>query len=112
MALAVSNTKSQIDGTGRLVTGQVTFDSSYLTGGELFPPSLLGMYAFSSVLVEPGGLDATHAFLTQWNGLQGALSTIKVFWGDNANGASAQFIEVTSTTNLGALVCQFAARGN
>lgn len=111
MALTVTQPKTQVDGTQKLVQCLVTFDSSYLTGGELFPPSLLGMYAFTSVNVEAAGLDATHAFVFAWNGLQGALSTIKAFWGDNANGASAQFIEVTPTTNLAAAVCSVTVRG-
>lgn len=111
MSLTITVVKTQVDGTQKLVQGTLTFDASYLTAGELAPPSLFGLYSLSSLDVQAAGTNATHAVVPVWNGLNGPLSTVKAFWGDNANVASAQLVEVTSTTDLSAVVCQFVARG-
>lgn len=111
MAVAVTVLRNELAGTRRLVSGTVTFDASYNTGGEALAPSLLGMYQFDSLSLEPAGVDATHAFVAQWNGQQGATSTVKVYQGDNANAAAAPLVEVPATTNLAALTMAFSARG-
>ena len=111
MSLSANIISTEIAGKTRSVIADVTFDTSYVTGGELFPPSMVGLYRIDSVSADAPGLDASHAFVVAWNKLQGALSTLKAFWGDNANVASAQLIEVTSTTNLAAVVVRVTVRG-
>lgn len=112
MSLTANVISTEVVGKTRVVVADITFDSSYLTGGELFPPSLIGLYSFSSVSPEPSGTNATHAVVPAWNRLQGALSTLKAFWGDNTNAAAAQLIEVTSTTDLSAVTVRVEARGS
>lgn len=56
MALTVSNVDSfsqDVWGRHRVAVVEVTFDSSYPTGGESFTPADAGMAEFSLVLVSP-----------------------------------------------------------
>jgi hypothetical protein len=110
MALTYTVSKMQLSGTQKRVSGTITWDSSYLTGGESFDPAQIGLYAIMDLDVRPSGTDATHAIEPAWDRSTSA-PKVKAFWGDNANGASAQLVEVTSATNLSACVCAFEAWG-
>ncbi len=72
---------------------------------------MLGMYRFDRVAIDAAGTDATHATIVQWNRLQGSLSTLKAFRGDNANAVAAQLIEVTGGVDLSAATFRVEARG-
>ena len=53
MALTVAIKRNEIFGARRVVFADVTFDTSYPTGGELGLEALLGMGAFNLVLASP-----------------------------------------------------------
>lgn len=110
MALSVSTNKPVLSGAYRQVSGTITFDSSYPTGGESLALSSLGMYCITELEVQNASSTATNAYVVSWNRSSTA-PTLKVFQGDNANAAAAPLIEVPNTTNLSALVCTFTATG-
>jgi hypothetical protein len=105
MALTYSTTNIDVIGSRRQVTGSITFDSSYLTGGEVLTPSLIGLYQIEHMEVDPA-----QGYVPRWNRSQTA-PTIQVFQGDNANAAAAPGIEVPNATNLATLVVGFRATG-
>jgi hypothetical protein len=110
MALTVTTNKPVLSGAYRQVSGTITFDSSYATGGKALPLSALGMYALTEFEAQNASSTATNAYVVTWNRSSTA-PTLKVFQGDNANAAAAPLIEVPNATNLATLVCTFTATG-
>lgn len=110
MSLTYSVDKFEMIGNSRRVTGTLTFDSSYVTGGEPVSLTALGLYMMTDLAVRPAGLDATHAYVASWDGNQ-LSPKVKLFQGDNPNAAAAQLIEVPNATNVAAVVARFEARG-
>ena len=99
-----------MSGAYRQVSGTITFDSSYATGGETLSLSSLGMYTLIEFEAQNASSTATNSYVVSWNRSSTA-PTLKVFQGDNANAAAAPLIEVPNATNLAALVCTFTATG-
>ena len=97
----------QLVGNQRQITGSVTFDSSYVTGGEPFTPADVGLTALLSFEVE---LDATAGYVPVWNRSTTA-PKLMAFYGDNNNAADGPLIEVPNATNIATSVCRFAAYG-
>lgn len=110
MAFTISNMTSQAVGKQKRVSGTLTFDSSYPTGGLALSPSQLGLYQITDLDVRPGGADATHAYVPRWN-LSTSAPKVLAFQGDNPNAAAAQLIEVPNATSLSAVSCAFDAWG-
>lgn len=57
MALTFSVVDSMVEGNKRVVTADVTFDNSYLTGGEPVTPAALGL---SSILFVHAGTKTNY----------------------------------------------------
>jgi hypothetical protein len=110
MALTYSVNPPQLVGAERVVTGTITFDNSYLTAGETFSPTAVGLTSLKNLEVGAGLGSSTTAYVPVWNRSVSA-PKVQAFWGDNNNAADAALIEVTSTTDLSALVCGFRATG-
>lgn len=105
MALTISVVSSDVIGTRRQVVGNLTFDSSYLTGGEPITPGSLGLYQIEQMEVEPAS-----GFIPRWNRSMTA-PTVQLFQGDNANASPAPGLEVPNATNVATVVCSFRATG-
>ncbi len=110
MALTYTADPPQLVGNKRVVRGTVTFDSSYLTAGEAFTPGNVGLTALELLIVSPALGSATPAYVPVWNRSVSS-PTIRLFEGDNNNAADAPLIEVTSTTNVSAVVVDYEAYG-
>lgn len=111
MALTVTMDKApQLVGTQKRVSGTITFDSSYVTGGEPLTLSSLGLYALTGFVGVNAASTATNQYIVGWDRSQTA-PKLKVFQGDNTNAAAAPAIEVPNATNLSALVINYEATG-
>lgn len=95
MAVAFTSTLVNVEGARRRVVGTLAFDSSYPTGGESVPRSLLGLLKFDDVRIGPKA-----GYLFEWDDTN---QKVKVYQGDNDNAADAPLIEVADTTDLSAL---------
>jgi hypothetical protein len=97
MGLTITPITRSVFGNKRVVLADVTFDSSYPTGGESITPAVLGLSDIDAIFT---------------NGAKG--------WGvvyDKANAklmayGSTAGTEITDTTNLSALVVQILAVGS
>lgn len=95
-------------GNRRVVTGSVTFDASYPTGGESITLIQLGLSALQNLDVTNSASEG--AFVIAWNKDVND-PVLSAFMGDNNNASDGPFIEVADTTDLSALVCRFEATG-
>lgn len=102
MPLAFSLDQMQTYGKRRHVSGQVTFDNSYLTNGEPFTAADLGLSMLEHVQVE-----SSAGYVVNWNRSVTA-PTLIAFQQSAATGA---LTEVPNTTNLSTVVCEFSASG-
>ena len=57
MALTIAPVSVGVAGNRRVVVADVTFDSSYDSGGEAFTPALLGLTVIETVLCEDSGTE-------------------------------------------------------
>lgn len=105
MAASVSVvTGPEVPGNRKFVTADVTFDSSYATGGEAISVSSLGLTRLDFMWVS-----ADDGYLPQWDGSLTA-PKIKLFWVDpNVNPQALQ--EVTATENVSSVVVKVFAFG-
>lgn len=97
-------------GNRRVVTGTVTFDSSYATAGESLSLSAIGLSAVENIDVTNEYGSSTTAYKVTWDKSTTA-PKLMAFYGDNNNASDGAFIEVPSTTDLSALVCRYEATG-
>lgn len=105
MAATVSiTTGPEVPGNRRLVTGTVTFDSSYPTGGEAISLGALGFTRLDFLATS-----TTDGYVPAWDGSTTA-PKIKMFWVDTTTDG-APMVEVTATTNLSTAVVRFLAFG-
>lgn len=102
MALTFSLDPLQIEGKRRVVTGTVTFDSSYPTGGETFTARDLGLDILEHVSLEPDS-----GYVVNWN-RSATAPTILAYQQSAATGALTQ---VPNATNLATVVCELRAVG-
>jgi hypothetical protein len=97
-------------GNRKVVTGTVTFDSSYPTGGESITLIQLGLSALQNLDVTNEYGSSTTAYMVTWN-KSATAPKLFAYMGDNNNASDGPFIEVANTTDLSALVCRFEATG-
>lgn len=109
MALSYTANPPQLVGTRRRVTGTITFDSSYLTGGEIFDQTKIGLTTLESLIVRSGLGSSTTAYMPVWSAT--TPTKIQVFQGDNTNAAAAPLIECNTTRDLSAFICTYEATG-
>ena len=89
----------------KVAVRDVTFDSSYPTGGLALTPTDFGFKELFAVIAEPkstGGYQFVYDFATQ---------KLLAYWGDNAGGASGPLIQVTNGTNIATVVARVVAIG-
>ena len=106
MPLAFTNTTTQMVGIRKQVTGTVTFDNSYPTGGEPFTPAQLGLGTLERIQCDP----SSGGYIVTWDRSTSAPKLLALY-GDNNNAADGPLIEVPNTTNLSTLVTTFTATG-
>jgi hypothetical protein len=105
MAASVSVvTGPEVPGNRKFVTANVTFDSSYATGGEAISVSSLGLTRLDFMWVSP-----SDGYIAQWDG---SLTSPKVelFWVDTTVDGAA-LAEVASTTDVSAVTVKVFAFG-
>lgn len=88
-------------GNKRQTHGTITFDSSYLTGGEAITAAMLGLGLLENLQLKQG----EDGLVASWDRSAG---TIQLF--DEA-GADGPLSEVGSTSNQSAVVLDFVAVG-
>ena len=106
MALTYTLDDRQLIGTKRCVRGSVTFDSSYVTGGEPFTAADFGLTAITDVEAQT----STTGYVIMWDRSTTA-PKLMAFYGDNNNAADGPLIEVPNTTNLSTVVARVAVYG-
>lgn len=106
MAIALSDLQINQVGNRKVVTGTVTFDSSYVTNGEPFTIAEAALSQLTDLRVDP----TTLGYVPRWNANKTS-PTIVVFYGDNNNAADGPLIEVPNATNLSAESARFTAVG-
>jgi hypothetical protein len=92
--LAKSSPQPAVLGT-KLVAAQITFDSSYPTGGEALVASDLGLDEILAVFAEGG------PYVVKYDKANGKLMA---YWADYDAGADGALIQVANTTDLSAAV--------
>lgn len=107
MAASVSLvTGPEVPGNRRFVTADVTFDSSYATGGESISLSSLGLTRLDFMWVSPD-----DGYVAQWDGSLTA-PKIKLFSIDPAiSTGNPPLQEVPSTTNVSTVTVKIFAFG-
>jgi hypothetical protein len=109
MPLTINAAPPELAGTERRVEGSMTFDNSYVTGGEPFTARDLGLTSLKRIQFGTG-VAGTTAYFVEWNRSVSA-PTALAFQGDNANAAAGPATQVPNATNLSTLVVQFQAFG-
>lgn len=89
-----SNRKApEFMGRQRMVQVDITFDSSYPTGGEAVSAASLGISRLDRIDISPSG-----GYIPQWDGSRTA-PKIKMYWVDTTVDGSP-LLEVANTTDL------------
>jgi len=105
MAASVSIvTGPEVPGNRKFVTANVTFDSSYATGGEAISVSSLGLTRLDFMWVS-----GDDGYVPQWDGSLTA-PKIKLYWVDTTTDG-APMAEVASTTDVSSVVVKVFAFG-
>jgi hypothetical protein len=105
MAASVSVvTGPEVPGNRKFVTADVTFDSSYATGGEAISVSSLGLTRLDFMWVS-----GDDGYVPQWDGSLTA-PKIKLYWVDTTTDG-APMAEVASTTDVSSVVVKVFAFG-
>lgn len=103
MALSVSiSIGPEVPGSRKEVYGAITFDSSYLTGGEPATLAQLGLNRLDWLQVAAG-----NGYLATWDG---STTTPKVLL-YRQTAATGALVEVPSTTDVSTVVVRFRAVG-
>lgn len=84
----------------------ITFDSSYLTGGEVLSASSLGLSTIDTLQITPRNFSATESMQPVWDKTDG---TVMLSWTGGA--ISSHFDEITSATDVAAVTCEVLAYG-
>lgn len=107
MALTISRVKQDVQGGSRVIVADVTFDSSYATGGESLTPADLGLKAIHFLTDQVGKTaSGTTAILTRYDYV--AQKLLAIWTGAVVSTALA---EVTNTTNLSTFTVRIKAEG-
>lgn len=97
-------TGPEVPGNRKFVTADVTFDSSYATGGEAISVSSLGLTRLDFMWVSVGA-----GYVPQWDGSL-TEPKIKLYWVDTTTDG-APMAEVASTTDVSSVVVKVFAFG-
>jgi hypothetical protein len=97
-------TGPEVPGNRKFVTADVTFDSSYATGGEAISVSSLGLTRLDFMWVS-----GDDGYVPQWDGSLTA-PKIKLYWVDTTTDG-APMAEVASTTDVSSVVVKVFAFG-
>ena len=92
-----------VAGNKRRNIGTGTFSASYVTGGEVITPALVGLKRIDIFLIAN-----PLAYNVTYNAVNG---TIQAAQAPNTGTGNAPFIEVPATTNLSAVSFTFEAVG-
>lgn len=84
----------------------ITFDSSYLTGGEVLAAADLGLATIDTLQLSSRNFSATEYLAPVWDKTDG---TVMLAWTGAA--VSSHFDEITSATNVAAQVVDVLAYG-
>lgn len=103
MALTATKVADEVPGAARLISGTVTFDASYTTGGLAVTPTILGY---------TGGSTVVWMVVTGVRGVAGTVCTSVQF--DATNQKLLVFnltagAQTANATNLSTLVCDYIA---
>jgi hypothetical protein len=104
VALTYSTDIPQYVGTQKVVTGTITFDSSYPTGGESVTVADLGL-----VRLDHLELDGDDGYVLVWD-RSTTSPKILAYWVDTTVDG-APLAQVTNATNLSSVVSRFRAYG-
>lgn len=103
MALTATQVASEVPGAARLITGTVTFDASYTTGGMAVTPTILGYTGGSNVVwMVVTGIRGVAG--TVCSGVRYDATNQKLLVYNTTAGA-----ETANATNLSTLVCDYIA---
>ena len=103
MALTATQVNKEVPGASQMISGTVTFDASYVTGGLAVTPTILGY---------TGAANVVWMAVTGVRGVAGtACSSVRF---DATNQKLLVFnttagAETANATNLAALVCDYVA---
>lgn len=103
MAVAVSNITRSIQGNRRVVYADVTFDSSYPTGGESLTAANLGLSSKIDFLTAQSTGGYTFEFIH-------STSLLKVFV-EEAAAAGGPLLELANATDISTVVTRVKAEG-
>jgi hypothetical protein len=90
----VSRTRGGL-GNKNIAIYDITFDSSYPTGGEALVPSDIG---FDIIDYFTATSDTGYHFMYNYS------TTLEAWWADNNASSDTALVEVANTTNLSAVV--------
>lgn len=97
MALTFTETKRDVHGRSRVWQGQITFDTSYPTGGEAIAPGDFGLTRIDHVIVESSNV----ARLALWDSANSKIILGSSSTGTESTNASDQSSIVATVTVYG-----------
>lgn len=109
--MALSVNKSRTDTVGRytkLVTGTITFDSSYATGGEALVATDVGLSSNIEIIC----CSPASGYVFEYDYANKKLEAFNTTKGGAIPAGGAPGVEVASTTDLSSVTCRFIAFGN
>lgn len=109
--MALTATKSRTDTVGRytkLVTGTITFDSSYATGGEALVSTDIGLSSKIEVIC----CAPASGYVFEYDYDNNKLKAYNTTKGGTIPSGGAPGVEVASTTDLSSVTTRFIAFGN
>ena len=102
LTIAIPDRGRTVVGNRRLVTGSLTQDSSYPTGGESLTPGDLGLSDIDFIVFSA---DVIQCY---W---ESSTKKVLMYYGNNDGAADGEFVEATSTDDLSAANIDFQAWG-
>jgi len=96
-----------VSGDEFVVKATATFDSSYLTGGESFSASTLGLSYITSVVVN----DSKGYTYDTVVASGGATCKLLAYWDDGNATSDGALVQVTSTTDMSAVAPKITVYG-
>lgn len=99
MALSLTYGERQNPGSQFMIPATVTFDSSYLTGGETLTAATFGLDRFENIVVtDSEGYTYDTDIATG-----GATALLKAYYADYSTSTDGALIEVANTVDLSAV---------
>ena len=106
MALTYSDVKRRVVGDQQVITGTLTFDSSYPTGGEAVSLAAIGLTRLDELIVRPA-----EGYVPEWDRSRTAPKVL-LYYSDNNTASDGVMIQLPDTTDASALdTMRFEARG-